>query len=421
MSESMPRTRSYAGRLRRRAPHLITVAAALTAVVALVSLTGSASARAAPENASITGQIIGIAGKCLDNSGGSTANGNPIVLSTCNGSAEQQWTLPGDSTIRNQGHCLAVQHAGLTSMTPVWLYACDGGPAQLWQANSNQTLVNPHSGLCLADSHSATTDGNPIWVYTCDAGPAQLWQAPSLAIDPSGQAMPVGNIPGWTQIFADNFTENVPVGSFPSAVSGKWTAYPDGWHDTSGNGTYEPSKVVSIHNGVMNLYLHTQDGIHMVSAPEPVIPGAPGSEGGLLYGRYAMRFKADQIPGYKTAWLLWPDSENWSDGEIDFPEGNLTGTISAFMHHQGNPTAQDAYPTSATYATWHTAVIEWTPQAVTFYLDGQVIGTSTNPANIPSTPMHWVLQTETQLSGGPPSNSAGGNVQINWVTAYRSN
>ncbi len=103
------------------------------------------------------------------------------------------------------------------------------------------------------------------------------------------------------------------------------------------------------------------------------------------------------------------------------PEGDLTGTISAFLHHKGNPHAQDGYSTRATYAAWHTAVIEWTPQSVTFYLDGRVIGTSTNPAVIPSTPMHWVLQTETQLSGGPPSDSAAGNVRIDWVTAYTHN
>ena len=78
-------------------------------------------------------------------------------------------------------------------------------------------------------------------------------------------------------------------------------------------------------------------------------------------------------------------------------------------------------PTSTLYAAWHTAVIEWTPQSVTFYLDGRVIGTYTNPAVIPSTPMHWVLQTETQLSGGPPSDSAAGNVRIDWVTAYTHN
>jgi len=51
------------------------------------------------------------------------------------------------------------------------------------------------------------------------------------------------------------------------------------------------------------------------------LPGAVGKEGGLLYGRYAIHFKADPVPGYKTSWLLWPDSEKWpQDGEIDFPE-----------------------------------------------------------------------------------------------------
>lgn len=384
-----------------------------------IALCGAVSAAPAAGAATISGPITGIAGKCLDNLGGSTANGNPIVLSTCNGSPEQQWSLSGDGTIRNQGYCLAVQHAGVASTTPVWLYTCDGGPAQLWTVRGDGTVVNPHSGLCLADSHGGTADGNPIWVYSCDGGPAQQWTVPSTAIDPSGQAMPTGNLPGWTEVFADNFAKNVPLGSFPAAVSGQWTAYPDGWTDTSHHGTYEPSKVVSIQNGVMNLYLHTENGVHMVAAPEPLIPGATGAEGGQLYGRYAMRFRADLVPGYKTAWLLWPDSENWADGEIDFPEGNLTGTISAFMHHKGAPTQQDAYSTGATYGQWHTAVVEWTPQAVTFSLDGMVIGRSTNTASIPSSPMHWVLQTETQLSGGAPSNSAAGSVQIDWVTAYR--
>ncbi len=401
---------------RRELARAVMVLAGVGAIVA--SMSGSPTALANAKKVTMSGQIIGIGRKCLDNSGGGTANGNPIVLSACNGSAEQLWTLPGDQTIRNHGHCLAVRHAGVTSMTPVVLSACDGRAAKLWRATSKQTLVNPHSGLCLADSHGSTANGNPVWVDACDGGRAQRWQVPRHAVDPSGQAMPVGNMPGWRQVFADDFTEKVPVGKFPAAVSNKWTAYPYPWHDTTGHGIYDPGKVVSIAKGAMNLYLHTENGVHLVSAPEPVIPGAPGSEGGLLYGRYAMRFRAAAVPGYKTAWLLWPDSENWTDGEIDFPEGNLTGTISAFLHHKGDPQSQDQYSTKATYREWHTAVIEWTPKDVTFYLDDQFIGRSAIRANIPNTPMHWVLQTETQTSGGAPSNSAAGNVEIDWVTAY---
>jgi hypothetical protein len=228
--------------------------------------------------------------------------------------------------------------------------------------------------------------------------------------------MPVGDIPGWHQIFADDFLTDVPLGSFPSAVSSRWNAYPDGWMDTSKNGTYEPSKVVSISGGVLRMHLHTEGGVHMVSAPEPILPGGTP---GLLYGRYAVCFRSDPVPGYKTAWLLWPDSENWpTDGEIDFPEGNLDGTISAFMHRMNGTSGsdQDAYTSTATYPTWHTAVIEWSATQCRFLLDGTVLGASTQ--RIPSTKMHWVLQTETQLSGGPPSDTAAGDVEVDWVVAY---
>ncbi len=237
---------------------------------------------------------------------------------------------------------------------------------------------------------------------------------------PSGEPMPVGDLPGWRQIFADDFTTNVPLGQFPAAVSDRWGAYQDGWKDTTGHGTYMPSKVLSVSGGLLNFTIHTEGGVHMVSAPYPRING-PSSKGfGQLYGRYAVRFRADPLRLYKTAWLLWPDSEKWpGDGEIDFPEGDLDGQISAFMHRKGATSGsdQDEYRTDATYPTWHTAVIEWRPSSLTFILDGRVIGHSTN--RVPDTPMHWVLQTETALTDESPDDTTAGNVQVDWVAVYQ--
>jgi chitodextrinase len=238
--------------------------------------------------------------------------------------------------------------------------------------------------------------------------------------DPSGESMPIGDLPGWRQIFSDDFSVDVPLGDFPSAVSSKWKPYPYPWKDTSKNGTYWPQKGISQHGGLMDIWLHTEsvDGVavHVVNAPQPILPG---TSRGQLYGRYVVRFTAEAVPGFKTAWLLWPDSNTWPrDGEIDFPEGNLTEDIYAFMHRQGATTGsdQDWYATGANYASWHTAVIEWLPTRCTFILDGKVIGNSTS--RIPNTPMHWVLQTETQLSGGAPAESAAGHVYIDWVAVY---
>ncbi|RKH37379.1 family 16 glycosylhydrolase [Corallococcus sicarius] len=268
--------------------------------------------------------------------------------------------------------------------------------------------------------------GDTVDVYVLQnqavAGNAILVDAVTLVAgggnNPSGEPMPVGDLTGWRQVFTDDFTTPVPVGQFPAAVSTKWGVYPDGWKDTSKKGTYSPSKVVSIQNGVLNKYLHTENGIHRVATVLPKIPGATAS-GGLPSGRFAVRFRADAVPGYKTAWLLWPDSEVWPrDGEIDFPEGDLDGTISGFMHRQNGTSGgdQDAVSTTARYTSWHTAVIEWTPGRCRFLLDGVVILDKTS--RVPSTPMHWVLQTETDLSGTAPSSTAAGNVQIDWVAVW---
>lgn len=237
-------------------------------------------------------------------------------------------------------------------------------------------------------------------------------------ITPSGQAMPVGDVGVWKQIYTDDFPTNVPIGSFPKAVSSKWGAYPDGWKDTSKRGTYSPSKVISVRNGVLDMHLRTENGVPLVSAPTPKINGA-GKWEGQLYGRYAVRFRSDTMPGYKIAWLLWPDSDAWSDGEIDFPEADLDGKIWGFMHHRNNPTQQDWFSTASKLNTWHTAVLEWHPRYVRFILDGVVIGVSRDTTKIPNKAMHWVLQTETGLSGRAPSPSVAGHLQIDWVAAYR--
>jgi beta-glucanase (GH16 family) len=132
-----------------------------------------------------------------------------------------------------------------------------------------------------------------------------------------------------------------------------------------------------------------------------------------------MRFRADPLPGYKTAWLLWPTSDTWPrDGEIDFPEGDLNSTICGFMHHMNGTSGsdQDGACSGSTYSGWHTAVLEWTPLACRFILDGKVLMAPTSM--IPSTPMRWVLQTETALGSVVPSDSTAGHVQVDWVAAY---
>jgi Glycosyl hydrolases family 16 len=259
----------------------------------------------------------------------------------------------------------------------------------------------------------------------------------------SGEPMPVGDLPGWHQVFTEDFLSDAQVGTWPGPAYGpKWDSYRHCWHDTSGLAFYYPDEVVSVSDGVLTEHLHSEpmhgrcgvaDTRALVAAIVPKLPSP------MVSGKYTVRFRADSLRGYKTAWLLWPDSNNGNEGEIDFPEGELDGTIAAFMHYKNNTSSsqQDVFRTTATYDRWHTTSIEWVVTdpindvgSVTFILDGQTIGTSTR--RIPVTPMHWVLQTETcpggwwlaagdwrlDVGGCQPSPLAAGNVRIDWVVGY---
>jgi hypothetical protein len=256
---------------------------------------------------------------------------------------------------------------------------------------------------------------------------------------PSGQCMPIGDIQGWHQVFTDDFITNVPTGAnianggqagyFPQAVSAKWSAYPWPWTGTPTWANYFPERVTSIHDGQMDMWMHTEtiSGVakHLITANEPKVNG----ESNPLYlnaGRYVMRFKTDQFSYYHASYLLWPlwddnGTQSWpGSGEIDFPEGDYSGTVSGFMHRQDGTSGgdQDAFNTGVPiYGGWHTAVIEWKAGvSCTFILDGTTIGTTTS--RVPQSPMRWVIQNGGSFSTGTAPDAANGHVFVDWVAVY---
>jgi hypothetical protein len=127
-----------------------------------------------------TGAITsGIAGKCVNDSGGASANGTAIQLFTCNGSAAQLWQVPGDGTLRIMGKCMDVTSSGTTNGTRIQLFDCNGTGAQQWSwSSASKALVNPPSGRCLDDPSSSTVDGTQLQLWDCNATAAQQWTLP---------------------------------------------------------------------------------------------------------------------------------------------------------------------------------------------------------------------------------------------------
>ncbi|MBF9069395.1 ricin-type beta-trefoil lectin domain protein [Streptacidiphilus fuscans] len=129
-----------------------------------------------------TGQIVGNGSKCVDDSGSGTADGNPVILYTCTGNANQRWQLDtagADVTVRALGKCLSVQGGGTADGTAVVLATCTGAAGQLWSYGQNGNLVDTHSGLCLDVYGGGTADATKLDAWPCGSNQLnQIWSLP---------------------------------------------------------------------------------------------------------------------------------------------------------------------------------------------------------------------------------------------------
>lgn len=301
-----------------------------------------------------------------------------------------------------------------------------GGRVQLstqWQQVSVAATVQA-AGRAALDFYLVQDPGTSGQIFYAD----DLTFA-AVSSSPSGQGMPVGNLPGWRQVFAEDFTVNAPTGSWgascatdPNAANKivytgaggtRWRTYPDCYLDTYQKRPYRSDQVLSVHDGVLDFHLRNVDGKPAGANPSPVINASTSSQY-QTYGRYTARFRVDNttLSEYHIAWLLWPeDDADWECAESDFPESALSATTVGAFAHYGCNGAQDAFSASIDYTKWHTFTQEWAPGVRRYYLDDQLIGTSTR--SVFAGPQRWQLQTETDGNG-----THSGHLLVDWVAVY---
>lgn len=229
------------------------------------------------------------------------------------------------------------------------------------------------------------------------------------ATGPSGEPLPVGDLPGWRQVFTDDFTGT-------ALDTSRWWDYDAGTEivNSEGRGFYDSSRVVSVSDGGLHFDLHMEGGVGYSAVLSPELPTQS-------FGRYSVRFRSSTGAGSKFVWMTWPDSDVWEDGEINFAEDDAADggqqSITAFNHYVGSPREQDGFGVEADITQWHTATMEWVPGAVRFFFDGELFGTSTT--RTPTAPMHFLLQTEicsyTPTCPDPDSHQI---VDVDWVSVY---
>ncbi|MEW2130912.1 ricin-type beta-trefoil lectin domain protein [Streptomyces sp. NPDC005435] len=119
--------------------------------------------------------IRGLAGKCVDVAAANSANGTPVQLYDCNGTAAQQWTVGSDGTIRALGKCLDVVNNATADGSKVQLWDCTGGANQKWVVSSANDIVNPQADKCLDVTDNNSANGTRLQIWTCGGGANQKW------------------------------------------------------------------------------------------------------------------------------------------------------------------------------------------------------------------------------------------------------
>ncbi|QNG21185.1 glycoside hydrolase family 16 protein [Rhodococcus triatomae] len=234
---------------------------------------------------------------------------------------------------------------------------------------------------------------------------------------PSGVAVPAGNLPGWRQIFVDEFDR--------CELGGTWSTY-------SGNPGGNPH---SLWDGSM---VETGDGTLALRARRDeagdwITGGVSNYPVTQLYGRWEIRMRADHSDDISYHMLLWPQNEQWPP-EIDFAE-SVSGDRSemdAFLHWVGADGENDkaSAAVNGDFSDWHTVGVEWLPGLVRYLLDGRVWAEVRSAHMVPTVPMWLGMQAEagacerrldwglTPCDEDPQDRPDTATVEIDWVTVY---
>lgn len=237
----------------------------------------------------------------------------------------------------------------------------------------------------------------------------------------------------WVTVYRQDFNQNVALGGWPGPYAGSLNAA-TGCCEAHGTTTwYNPKQTLSVENGSLVAWAHKRqqaDGSWRImgSWVSPIVPG--GDE--ILYGRIIIRMGvfpagADGMRNWWVSNLLFPKSNVWAEGEVNWPETELApyGTPVAFVHQLGaHPeitcNGGGQYNKAFSILGWHTYYLDWKPWGFDFYVQndgGPIVLVGSSGCALPTTPMNYIMQVGT--IGHIPTANAHGEVRWDFVQIDR--
>jgi RHS repeat-associated protein len=166
-----------------------------------------------------------VAGGCLAVSGGGKAAGTGVVLEPCtSGDAAETWQAGSGSTLVNpaSGLCLDDPGASTTNGTQADIAACDGSAEQEWAlpGSGGGWITDGVTGICSTDDGGSSTAGAKVVIWTCDGiASEQDW-----SVTASGQ-WEIHSLCAQ----ATSSATGLVLESCSGATDQQWATGPDGW------------------------------------------------------------------------------------------------------------------------------------------------------------------------------------------------
>ncbi|MFR9803162.1 family 16 glycosylhydrolase [Pseudonocardia sp. RS010] len=298
--------------------------------------------------------------------------------------------------------------AVLVAAAVAWLLrpVPDDGPALSAPLTSSDTAqAAPSTGVAAvpapgalsqavdsAREHATTTTRPPAATSTRN-GLATGTTRPRTGAAPAGDGTTAAGRLGWAPIGGDEFSGGLD----------KWGVYDGAGH--GGNGRRTPDAV------------STSGGILTIRGDSDGDTGGLAFHDSRQYGRYEMRarFPAGDSQ-YHPVLILWPSDIEWPrGGEIDFAETDSASAGVSFFLHYGADNNQKSANRKIDITQWHNYAVEWTPDGIIGYLDGQQWFSSTDPGTLPPGRMHPTIQLDYFPDGGSPRPT---EMHVDWLRIY---
>ncbi|MGW1216763.1 ricin-type beta-trefoil lectin domain protein [Streptomyces sp. NPDC002499] len=137
----------------------------------------SSSATDSDADAAAKGVLIRgrASGRCIDVTGGSSADHTRLQIWDCTGAARQKWRFASDGTVRALGKCMDVDGGSRQDGAWIKIVECNGTGAQRFRLNAAHDLVNVQAGKCVDVTDLGTGNGAQLQLWTCTGEDNQKW------------------------------------------------------------------------------------------------------------------------------------------------------------------------------------------------------------------------------------------------------